>query len=109
VRLLIPFFLCAWVVVAEPADAMRCARALVSEGDHKVDVYRKCGQPVSIEARVYYKSLRVSHPHHHVHQEISIPIEVEEWVYNFGPHRLMRWLRFENDRLIQIQTLQYGY
>jgi hypothetical protein len=41
--------------------------------------------------------------------EDYIEVSVEAWVYNFGPNKLMRRLRFENGVLAQIETLGYGY
>jgi len=38
-----------------------------------------------------------------------VEIVVEEWTYNFGPHRLMRVVRFENGLVTSITQLAYGY
>jgi uncharacterized protein YvpB len=37
----------------------------------------------------------------------EIPVEV--WTYNFGPHRLMQRVRFENDVVVRIESLGYGF
>ena len=34
---------------------------------------------------------------------------VEDWTYNLGPHKLMRIITFENDVVVKVQTLGYGY
>ena len=36
-------------------------------------------------------------------------VAVEEWVFNRGKYRLMQLLRFEDERLIAIQSLGYGF
>ena len=36
-------------------------------------------------------------------------VQIEEWVYNFGPQRFMQLLRFEDGRLKQIQDLASGH
>jgi len=36
-------------------------------------------------------------------------VTVEEWEYNLGPGRFIRYLTFENGRLIKITTGDYGY
>ncbi|MGQ4809585.1 hypothetical protein NKDENANG_03008 [Candidatus Entotheonellaceae bacterium PAL068K] len=103
--------LLVWISVISvgPVYALRCATTLVTEGDYKIDVRHKCGEPVSIEARRGYKTLHLLHTPHFVQKKITIPIAIEEWLYNFGPHRFMRLLRFENGRLTTIRALGYGY
>jgi len=36
-------------------------------------------------------------------------ITIEEWEYNFGATQFIRYLRFENGRLREITTGDYGY
>ena len=36
-------------------------------------------------------------------------VPVEAWIYNLGPNKLMRRLRFENGFVAEIETLGYGY
>jgi hypothetical protein len=36
-------------------------------------------------------------------------VVVTEYVYNFGPRKLMRRLLFEGGVLVQIESLGYGY
>lgn len=91
------------------AYALRCGSTLVSEGDHKIDVLQKCGDPVSIDTRTAHKIIQTHRKYHAGQRELVIPITIEEWVYNFGPRRFMHWLRFENGRLVKIRALQYGY
>jgi hypothetical protein len=38
---------------------------------------------------------------------IEIPVEI--WIYNLGPSKLMRKLRFEDGVLVDIDTMGYGY
>ena len=103
--------LLVWLLVVNlsPAYALRCASSLVLEGDYKIDVRYKCGEPVSIEEWIAYKTFHGPHQPHHGHNEISIPIAIEKWLYNFGPHRFMRLLHFENGQLTTIRALGYGY
>jgi hypothetical protein len=37
------------------------------------------------------------------------PVAVEEWLFNRGKNRFMQLLRFENERLVDIQDLSYGF
>jgi hypothetical protein len=36
-------------------------------------------------------------------------VTVEEWEYNFGSTRFIRYLQFENGRLTRITEGDYGY
>jgi hypothetical protein len=38
-----------------------------------------------------------------------IEVPVETWLYNLGPYKLLRRVRFEDGRVVQIETLGYGY
>jgi hypothetical protein len=38
---------------------------------------------------------------------VEIPVEV--WIYNLGPSKLMRQIRFEDGKVVEIETLGYGY
>ena len=37
------------------------------------------------------------------------PVAVEEWMFNRGNRRFMQLLRFENERLVAIEQLSYGF
>ncbi len=92
------------------AHALRCGRELVSIGDHLMDVLRKCGEPAYIDERIEFKSSRLyHHPSLPYYNDIYGQVVVQEWTYNFGRQRFMQLLRFENNRLKRIQTLDYGY
>ncbi len=124
-RILIALFLL--LGITESAFALRCGHRLVSEGDYIEEVRYKCGDPLAIDTYTIYREKRISFPGHvrlikykddtHLIEDGSVRIErgkqieivVEEWVYNFGPRRLMRRLRFENGVLRDIEALRYGY
>jgi hypothetical protein len=83
---------------------------LVDEGDTPAEVRRKCGEPTEVtyksilRAPVYWwhgTPIRVSD------DPVDVPVEI--WLYNFGPNKLMRRLRFEGGELVDIETLGYGY
>jgi uncharacterized protein YvpB len=38
---------------------------------------------------------------------VEIPVEV--WLYNFGSDKLMQQIRFEDGRVVKIETLDFGY
>lgn len=86
-------------------STLRCGRRLVSIGDHKNNVYDLCGEPESIDRRTKLVGKILHHPRRTLDIEEYEEIQVEEWVYNFGPNRFRKYLRFENGRLVEIATL----
>ena len=111
--------LLALALATTPAYAFRCGNKIVTKDMHEAQVLRACGVPTTM--RNIGRTLR----------SINIPIEshygggltarnfpgygftqevvITEYVYNFGPHRLMRRLLFEGGVLVSIETLGYGY
>lgn len=98
------------LVAASPAFAFRCGTKLVTEGDTRSEVIAKCGDPVEIDRRsIFRQPLYWIHgrPFHVGSGVVEIPVEI--WIYNFGPSKLMRQLRFEDGKVVEIETLGYGY
>lgn len=106
------------LLASDPALAFRCGNRIVTEDMHEAEVRRACGAPAT--ARQIGRTIR----------HINIPIEsrhggwttrhfpgygfaqevvVTEYVYNFGPRKLMRRLVFEGGILVSIESLGYGY
>ncbi len=99
------------IVAAQPAWAFYCGQLLVKEGDYKLQVLDKCGQPDYSDSRVEYRStvLRGSGIQQPGLDFINqVPVQIEEWTYDFGRRRFMQFLHFENGRLIYINNLGYG-
>ena len=105
---------------AAPSDVLsadfRCGNNIISIGARKSEVLRKCGEPASTETweAVRYKGSLGSRPVL-PDEDLSRPflvkelVTIEEWEYNLGPGQFIRYLRFENGRLIRITTGDYGY
>lgn len=106
------------LLAANPAEAFRCGSRIVTEDMHEAQVRRACGAPTTM--RHIGRTLR----------NVDIPVEshhggltsrrfhgygftqeviVTEYVYNFGPRKLMRRLVFEGGVLVSIESLGYGY
>jgi len=101
-----------FIALTQPAWGMRCGRMLVTEGDPKIQVVRKCGEPDFAESRMEYRSVRLrgsGFQQPGADFETVVPVQIDEWTYNFGPHQLMQKLVFENGRLIRIESLDYGF
>jgi hypothetical protein len=96
---------------ASPAYAFRCGSYVISEGATRSEVAAKCGDPTEIDRRsailrrptVWIRG----RPYYRGETEIEIPVEI--WIYNLGPNKLMRRLRFEDGVLVDEDTLGYGY
>ena len=106
------------IVCCDPAWALRCGNKLIKEGMLESRVIELCGEPASVQRtgfvlRPYIIKRPAGKPGHHstgryyggYHQEL----EVVEMLFNFGPHRLMRLIRFEGGRMTYMETAGYGY
>jgi hypothetical protein len=106
------------------ALAMRCGNYLIDKGDTQAKVLKYCGQPVQTKQRlglrsgVYLNSSarRGGDPDKDLLYDRGhfIPygqreVLVEEWVFNFGPGKLMRQVTFENGVVEEVKELGYGY
>lgn len=106
------------VCFSAPAFAFRCGNRIVTVDMHEAEVRRACGAPTTM--RHIGRALRDvdvgaerhqggwtlrRHPGFRFTQEVI----VTEYVYNFGPRKLMRRLVFEGGILVSIEKLGYGY
>lgn len=118
-NLLIPLFAGAiFLLASSDAWALRCSSKLVKEGMHESRVIDLCGEPASVRRlgyvlRPYIIKQPAGSPGSHAvrrvyggfHQELA----VTEMLFNFGPHKLMRLIRFEGGLVTTIDTVGYGY
>ncbi len=103
---------------SKTAFALRCQHELIKIGDHKTRVSDLCGFPESIDKHIERRgsgdSADITHRFskgrlkYGQNRYREIEVSVEEWVYNFGSTRLRQYLRFENGRLTDIETLGRG-
>lgn len=113
----ISVFFC-FLLLATDALALRCGNRLVQEGMTDVQVIQLCGEPYAERQLGYVlRPYIVKRPAGTVgirstrrvyggyHQELA----VTELLFNFGPRRLMRLMRFEGGRLTYIETAGYGH
>jgi hypothetical protein len=100
------------------AEAMRCGNRLVSTGDSTYKVRSICGEPDDAQQRVELRTVR-----HRVRKpcvvddkktfcegfvERIIEVVIEEWIYDLGRNYFVRYLTFEQGRLVHIDTGHYG-
>lgn len=108
------------LLLAEPAAAFRCGSKLVIDGMHEQEVIAVCGEPASRRMLGYairsvdIRSRRYAPPGWTIatspgYGMFSTEVMVTEYVYNFGPRKLMRRLVFEDGFLVTIETLGHGH
>ena len=100
-----------WAAAAPPAAAFYCGSNLVLEGDYLPQVLQKCGEPSFRQNRVEFRSVvlrgsGVNQPGLDIVSQVQV--YVDDWTYDFGPHRFMQSMYFENGRLMQVKDLGYG-
>ena len=88
------------------ADGMRCGSLLVSQGDTIYRVESRCGAPIDVRTWVEYRSVKVRVGNFWVDRMVEV--KFEEWTYDQGPERLVRFVLFEDGRLAQVNTGSYG-
>jgi hypothetical protein len=104
---------------AGPAAAddsgFRCESGrLVSRGDHMAEVRHKCGDPQFViqrteKRRVKHKIVRwVAGAAEEVSEEREVEVPIDEWTYDLGPERFIRFVAFEDGRVIGVRTGGYG-
>lgn len=106
------------LLVSESAWALRCGNRLVKEGMRESQVIAICGDPAETRQLGYVlrpyivtqpAGLSGLHATRHVYSGYHQELSVTQMVFNFGPHKLMRILRFEGGQLTSIETAGYGY
>ncbi len=92
------------------AGALRCGSRLIYEGDVAAVVENRCGKPVQVSPSSMLKFPTIwMHGRLYQLSDQQVLVPVETWVYNFGPGKFMRELRFEDGVLVKIRLLDYGY
>jgi hypothetical protein len=106
------------LVASDPAHALRCGSKLVLDGMLEQEVINHCGEPTSIRHLGYVirsfnpmtrRNLAGTQIYRYGRGNYYHEVPVTVFIYNFGPRKLMRKLRFEGGMLTDIETLGYGY
>jgi Protein of unknown function (DUF2845) len=89
------------------AESLRCNGQIAAEGDSRLSVFYKCGQPLLTDqycAPVYaYGAVR---PFPEPFASALFPCQlVEEWLYDRGPGNLLATVRFSSG---VVQSITYG-
>jgi hypothetical protein len=103
---------CLFVVLGLPvlpagAETLRCNGHSAAEGDSKLSVLYKCGQPLLADrycAPVYHVPTWQLVPEPFA--SVAVPCQtIEEWLYDRGPGNLMATVRFRSG---VVQSITYG-
>ncbi len=96
-------------VMAPPvwAESLRCAGGIAAEGDSRLSVAYKCGQPLLKDnycAPVFYS--QSGNPVPEPIASALVPcLLTDEWLYDRGPGNLMATVRFRSGA---VQSITYG-
>ncbi len=97
----------ATVPTAALAESLRCQNGIAAEGDSRIALAYKCGQPALRDnycAPVYYRGSAYSVPDPVA--SLSVPcIYTEEWLYERGPGEFVAVVRIRGGK---VQSITYG-
>jgi hypothetical protein len=99
------------LLAASPAFAFRCGTKLVSKGDTRDQVAAKCGEPTDIVklSSLFRRPTIWANGRPYYLGDDFVEVQVQGWVYNLGPNKLMQKVIFEDGVVTDIETLGYGY
>jgi len=100
---------------AHADNGFRCKTGrLVSLGDRMPDVHNRCGDPDSTSTRMEKRKVKhkytrwVGNVQESVIEEEEVEIPLDEWTYDLGPNAFVRYVLFEDGRVIDVATGDYG-
>ncbi|HVZ72407.1 MAG TPA: DUF2845 domain-containing protein [Polyangia bacterium] len=87
-------------------SGFRCDGRLVHGGETEDDVAGKCGDPDGVRSWSETRTEAIWEGGRKI--ERSVPIQYDEWKYDFGHDRLVRYVTFVQGRLATVRTGTYG-
>jgi len=106
------------VALTAPAAAdtsFRCESGrLARVGDPMYEVQQKCGNPDFVTQRTEKRTVKhkvrrfVGGAWEEVDEEREVDVMIDEWTYDMGPERFVRYVSFENGRVCGIASGHYG-
>jgi hypothetical protein len=91
------------------AQTFRCSDRIISTGATRAEVAGLCGNPAQVEHKTIYNNASADLGRSTLVAGTTVEIQLELWIYNFGPDKLMQRVRFEDGIVTQIDSLGYGY
>jgi hypothetical protein len=90
------------------ALALDCHGRLVVIGASPWEVVERCGEPANIETVTKYLPQQTYDYILQRYVQTLVPMEQSIWTYNFGSSRFLYYLTFQEGKLIDIKTGEYG-
>ena len=90
------------------ADSVRCGSKVISEGDPMERVRQYCGEPTETKRTWMTRKPRFEYGGQEIPFEGSEDVPVDLWTYDFGPHKLVRHIRFVASKVDSIETREHG-
>jgi hypothetical protein len=91
------------------AESLRCSGGIAGEGDSRLSVVYKCGQPTLKEsfcAPLYYSQNQNLYLVPEPYANAYLPCQqTDEWLYDRGPGNLVATVRFRSG---VVQSITYG-
>jgi hypothetical protein len=94
--------------ISGSAQALDCHGRLIVIGASPWEVKERCGEPTDTEDVTKY---RLQETYDQLQQrpiQTLVPVQQTIWTYNFGPTRFVYYLTFQEGKLIDIRTGDYG-
>lgn len=100
------------LAIASPAAALDCGMRLVTLGDGQGYVRSICGEPDSVsshtESRTDFAGVTVRDGQAFYGSGVTVTVQIDVWVYDFGRTRFMEEMTFANGVLRSSRPLGYG-
>jgi hypothetical protein len=96
----------------EPVHLLRATcsdLAGIDEGDGKLDVLARCGEPALRDAWEETRAVYVQDRREGLAAAESTTEQLETWTYDLGRNRFVQFVTFENGRVVRIRSGNYGY
>jgi hypothetical protein len=85
-----------------------CDEHAIHEGDGKLEVLSRCGEPAVVDAWDEAEGLVVTDAEG-LAAGSTTTVRIERWTYDFGRDHFLRFVRLENGRVTAVHTGGYGY
>jgi hypothetical protein len=107
-KTLAAFLLLLCAPLLAQAEGIRCGSQIIERGSSSAELKEYCGDPVDVSRHTALSGDGTA-GRDGVITNSSGDIDVEIWTYNFGPNQLMERVRIENGKVVQIDSMGYGY
>lgn len=91
------------------AEGMVCGNKIIERGSSREEVRAYCGKPAQVDTKTAYTGVAGWGRNQHVVDGSAVEIQVETWIFNFGPDQLMEKVRFEDGIVANVESMGYGY